>query len=259
MGKVDLPKDFDPYDMDLKRQYNPQADKMNWIRKSKGTEACYLACGAKNSKGEPCTLRAGQSTPHKGHGRCKFHGGLSTGPVTEQGIENIRKASLVHGLYSQVLSPQEKEIFKTLTDDEKTATDLTFEITLLKTKIISYLSRYREKWDTIAEQEGQDMADYKTRVWFSTGENGKGVRSYYHAATIEDRALDRTLNTLARLIEKQIKITGEDRDDILDTLNAELRAASRGNIAISWGGPAQNREAAAANRPPVREDGDPVE
>lgn len=36
-------------------------------------------CGAENRNGEPCSLSKGWGTDHKGEGRCKFHGGLSTG------------------------------------------------------------------------------------------------------------------------------------------------------------------------------------
>lgn len=39
-----------------------------------------LTCGAKTRKGTPCKL-----TSLYRSGRCKFHGGLSTGPKTEEG------------------------------------------------------------------------------------------------------------------------------------------------------------------------------
>lgn len=39
-----------------------------------------LICGAKTRKGTPCKL-----TSLYRSGRCKFHGGLSTGPKTEEG------------------------------------------------------------------------------------------------------------------------------------------------------------------------------
>lgn len=38
-------------------------------------------CGATNRHGEPCQLPAGWGTPGSGGGRCKFHGGASTGPM----------------------------------------------------------------------------------------------------------------------------------------------------------------------------------
>ncbi len=63
----------------------------------KGLDAANAAprCGAKKrKKGTPC------GSPAMANGRCRLHGGLSTGPKTKEGIENIRKAHWKHGLRS---------------------------------------------------------------------------------------------------------------------------------------------------------------
>ncbi len=53
-------------------------------------------CGAKaKSTGEPCQ---GPAMPN---GRCRLHGGLSTGPKTEEGRRRIAKAQWKHGYYSK--------------------------------------------------------------------------------------------------------------------------------------------------------------
>ncbi len=44
-------------------------------------------CGARNRKGEPCSARA-----LPGKRRCKFHGGMSTGPKTPAGRNRIAEA-----------------------------------------------------------------------------------------------------------------------------------------------------------------------
>jgi hypothetical protein len=44
-------------------------------------------CGATNNRGEPCKLPAGWGTPGSGGGRCKFHGGLSTGAKDTSHLE----------------------------------------------------------------------------------------------------------------------------------------------------------------------------
>lgn len=44
-------------------------------------------CGAKTKTGEPC-----DEPVFPGKRRCRSHGGLSTGPKTEEGIERIREA-----------------------------------------------------------------------------------------------------------------------------------------------------------------------
>ena len=35
------------------------------------------------------------------NGRCRMHGGPSTGPRTKEGLEAIRRARTIHGYYSQ--------------------------------------------------------------------------------------------------------------------------------------------------------------
>jgi hypothetical protein len=52
-------------------------------------------CGAKNRKGNPC-----QAPAIHGKARCRLHGGLSTGPKTEDGRERCRMAKWKHGYYS---------------------------------------------------------------------------------------------------------------------------------------------------------------
>lgn len=43
-----------------------------------------LTCGAKTRTGTPCKLTSIYS-----NGRCKFHGGLSTGPKTKAGKKRV--------------------------------------------------------------------------------------------------------------------------------------------------------------------------
>ena len=51
-------------------------------------------CGAKTRKGTPCKALA------MANGRCRMHGGKSTGPRTPEGLERSRKANFKHGFYS---------------------------------------------------------------------------------------------------------------------------------------------------------------
>ena len=51
-------------------------------------------CGAKTRNGTPC------KAPAMANGRCRMHGGKSTGPRTPEGLERSRKANFKHGLYS---------------------------------------------------------------------------------------------------------------------------------------------------------------
>lgn len=48
-------------------------------------------CGARNRRGCPC------ASPAMLNGRCRLHGGLSTGPRTLAGLERSRLARFKHG------------------------------------------------------------------------------------------------------------------------------------------------------------------
>src|SRR5256714_10805366 len=53
-------------------------------------------CGARSKRtGKPCQ---GAAMPN---GRCKLHGGKSTGPRTPEGLERSRRANSKHGYYSR--------------------------------------------------------------------------------------------------------------------------------------------------------------
>src|SRR6201986_2986656 len=53
-------------------------------------------CGARSKRaGKPCR---GAAMPN---GRCKVHGGKSTGPRTPEGLERSRRANWKHGYYSR--------------------------------------------------------------------------------------------------------------------------------------------------------------
>ena len=54
-------------------------------------------CGAATRAGHSC------AQPAMANGRCRFHGGKSTGPRTEAGLARARNARLVHGFRSGAL------------------------------------------------------------------------------------------------------------------------------------------------------------
>jgi hypothetical protein len=52
-------------------------------------------CGAKTRRGSAC------QAPAMPNGRCRLHGGKSTGPRTAEGLERCRQANWKHGSYSK--------------------------------------------------------------------------------------------------------------------------------------------------------------
>ena len=61
-------------------------------------------CGAKNRAGNPCRA------PAMPNGRCRMHGGKSTGPKTAEGIARIKAARTIHGRYSRELAELRREM-----------------------------------------------------------------------------------------------------------------------------------------------------
>jgi hypothetical protein len=52
-------------------------------------------CGARTRNGSAC------KSPGMSNGRCRLRGGLSTGPRTPEGLEQMRRAKTRHGGYSE--------------------------------------------------------------------------------------------------------------------------------------------------------------
>ncbi len=82
---------------------NPQGNPMNAPR-----------CGAKTRKGTPC------EAPAMANGRCRMHGGKSTGPRTPEGLDRSRKANFKHGHYSAESMASRRYISQLLRKSRKT-------------------------------------------------------------------------------------------------------------------------------------------
>jgi hypothetical protein len=63
--------------------------------KNQHQAAGFQRCGAKTRCRTACRR------PAKQNGRCRLHGGLSTGPKTREGRHRIRLALLKHGRYTK--------------------------------------------------------------------------------------------------------------------------------------------------------------
>ena len=81
----------------LLKNGNPQGNPMNAPR-----------CGAKTRRGTPC------KAPAMANGRCRLHGGKSTGPQTHEGLERSKKANYKHGFYSAEMIEERRYIQRLL-------------------------------------------------------------------------------------------------------------------------------------------------
>lgn len=63
-----------------------------------------IQCGAKTRQDGSC------QQPAMPNGRCRLHGGKSTGPRTSEGLERSRKANWKHGFYSSEAKANRREV-----------------------------------------------------------------------------------------------------------------------------------------------------
>lgn len=80
----------------MESRNKPQAKRRGWLTSNNapGDPNSAPRCGAKTRKGTPCRA------PAMANGRCRMHGGKSTGPRTPEGLKRSRKANWKHGYYS---------------------------------------------------------------------------------------------------------------------------------------------------------------
>jgi hypothetical protein len=84
----------------------PQGQRRGWLKNGNrpGDFTTAARCGAKTRQGTPCRA------PGMRNGRCRLHGGASTGPRTAEGLERCRRARLKHGWYSAEVQTRLAEV-----------------------------------------------------------------------------------------------------------------------------------------------------
>jgi hypothetical protein len=90
----------------------PKLEKSGWLKNnnSPGDPNRAPRCGAKTRRGKKCRA------PAMRNGRCRMHGGGSTGPRTPEGLERSRRANWKHGLYSAKATAERRSLRQLLED-----------------------------------------------------------------------------------------------------------------------------------------------
>lgn len=132
-------------------------------RPATAPEPTHAICGARKRDGsdDVCKRPAGWGTPHPGTGRCKLHGGCSTGPKDRQKMSEAAKGNKngrKHGLYEKVvverLTPEERAVFEQIGDEESLRT----ELKILRFKLLRLLEPCERAMVIGAGQgEGQEI------------------------------------------------------------------------------------------------------
>lgn len=111
-------------------------------------------CGAKTRAGTPCQQRAGWGTNHVGSGRCKLHGGKSTGAPSEKmkGNKNSVTTGERESIVFDFLEDDEKELLKQVELDQ--LKQINNEIKLIDIRLRRMMQR-------IAKLSQEDMTTVK--------------------------------------------------------------------------------------------------
>jgi hypothetical protein len=91
-----------------------------WLKNGNpsGDFSAVARCGAKTRRGTACQC------PAMKNGRCRLHGGLSTGPKTAEGIERTRRALTKHGRYAAAAKAERQYLRKLLKECRTTLRQL---------------------------------------------------------------------------------------------------------------------------------------
>lgn len=88
----------------------PHAKRRGWLKNGNppGDPSRAPRCGAKNRAHNACRA------PAMRNGRCRMHGGRSTGPKTAEGHKKSQSANLIHGEYSAQAKEQKRRFVTAL-------------------------------------------------------------------------------------------------------------------------------------------------
>lgn len=102
-----------------KAAQTPHETRRGWLKNGNtpGDFTKAVSCGAKTRRGALCRC------PGMANGRCRLHGGLSTGPKTAEGIERIRQARFKHGRFTNAARAERRYIRELISASRATLKD----------------------------------------------------------------------------------------------------------------------------------------
>jgi hypothetical protein len=101
-----------------RHEKEPHEPRRGWLKNGNqpGDLSQVPRCGARTRHSSLCQC------PAMANGRCRLHGGLSSGPKTEAGIERIRRTATKHGRYTQA-AKQARQRLRTMIRDARELLD----------------------------------------------------------------------------------------------------------------------------------------
>lgn len=208
-------------------------------------------CGAhkKGPGGGICTQTAGWGTKHPGSGRCKLHGGASTGPQTDAGKAKVAANAVKHGAYMEkLLDDAERDIYDALYDQTVVTYKLdlgnTMHMATLHRACMSYIKTLRlDEWEMEEVWEPHKIKNNKNGSIMMKG--GKPVLVGKPVYNRDGEYVGEELGTLRRIrwatnapnwethFQKYMAVLGTSR---ADELKAKQDAKTSGKVvqALNW-------------------------
>lgn len=165
-------------------------------------------CGAKTRAGTPCKRPAGWGTNHVGEGRCKLHGGKSTGPPPEKMKKN--KNSMKHGLFAKYLPQETLEIMNSINNIDP--------LEILWTNIqMQFASIIRAQQIMFVENK-DDHTVFNVKE--KDDEFGVETTSEIHASWDKQatfmNSLSRSMAELRNMLKQYVELSTHDDDRLLE-------------------------------------------
>jgi|SRR5699024_3082105 len=187
-------------------------------------------CGAKTRAGTPCKRPAGWGTKTPGKGRCKLHGGKSTGAPPEKMKKNSNAKT--HGLFAKYLPKETLAIMDNMNDIEP--------LEILWTNIkMQFASILRAQQIMFVENQ-EDHTTFKTKEKedeFVVEEQFEVHASWDKQATFMN-SLSRSMAELRNMLKQYVEMANYDDDrlleikrmqSIIDKNNAEIDKINKEN------------------------------
>lgn len=163
-------------------------------------------CGAKTRSGGQCRHQAGWGTDHSGSGRCKLHGGKSTGPHDQTGNKNAVK----HGIYETVIRERLDEAQQAIFDAIPSDDNLAMELRILRFKLLRLLEDV-ERDNAIPGPDGIELVTLKV---------DEVTKAY---------AIERLVDGIRKLVKDQRGAPNTDGlKALIDVIAASREALERG-------------------------------
>ncbi|NUU59599.1 HGGxSTG domain-containing protein [Paenibacillus agri] len=156
-------------------------------------------CGAKTRSGEPCKRKA------LANGRCRLHGGKSTGPKDPAKLKGNKNA-LKHGLYETIwldtLTEEERELYHQVSTDPNVQVDSEYRLSELRIRRMLQRIQQEEQKDKPDPAEIRAMEDAITKVQMNVAAL---IRESGKLRDMQKQKSDGSLDQLVEILEQARK------------------------------------------------------